>query len=81
MTGWGTNAKRMRGIPFTRATDRTTFSKTWVWKATVGTPYLLSRVIACTATAGAQVLQWPTPTSAASPFARMCSQVAGSSRV
>jgi hypothetical protein len=28
-----------------------------VWSATVGTPYVASIVIACAATAGAQVLQ------------------------
>ena len=71
----------LRGIPFTRATDRTTFSKMSVCSATVGTPYLLSSVIACTATAGAQVLQWPTPTIAACPFSLISSQVAGSSLV
>jgi hypothetical protein len=50
-----------------------------VWTATVGTPYRASIVIACAATAGAQVLQWPTPTMAAWPRARISSQVAGSS--
>ena len=47
--------------------------------ATVGTPYCASIVIACAATAGAQVLQWPTPTIAACPLALISSQVAGSS--
>ena len=69
----------MRGIPFIRVTDRTTLSNTWVWSATVGTPYWLSSVIAWTATAGAQVLQWPTPMIAAWPLRRICSQVSGSS--
>ena len=81
MTGCGTKTARVRGMPLTRATDRTTRSKMSVWTATVGTPYLLSMVIACTATAGAQVLQWPTPTMAASPLALISSQVSGSSRV
>ena len=81
MTGCGTKTWRMRGMPLTRATERTTRSKMSVWTATVGTPYLLSMVIPCTATAGAQVLQWPTPMIAASPFALISSQVAGSSRV
>ena len=52
-------------MPFTVATDRTTRSNLSVWSATVGTPYFPSSVIACAATAGAQVLQWPTPTMAA----------------
>ena len=60
-----------RGMPFTRATERTARSNGVVWMATVGTPYLLSMVIACTATAGAHVLQWPTPTIAASRLARL----------
>ena len=64
-----------------RVTDCTAFSKTLVWIATVGTPYLLSRAIACTATAGAQVLQWPTPMMAPSPLALIISQVFGSSLV
>src|SRR5258705_13124734 len=46
--------------------------------ATVGTPYWASIVIACAATAGAQVLQWPTPTIAACPLALISSHVAGS---
>jgi len=50
-----------------------------VWMATVGTPYWASIVIACAATAGTQVLQWPTPTIAACPLALISSQVAGSS--
>jgi hypothetical protein len=37
--------------------ERTMRSNFSVWRATVGTLYLLSRVIECAATAGAQVLQ------------------------
>ena len=59
--------------------DRTTRSNMSVCSATVGTPYLVSTVIAWVVTAGAQVLQWPTPTMAASPFALISSQVFGSS--
>ena len=81
MTGCGTKTARVRGMPLTRATDRTARSKTFVWTATVGTPYWLSMVIACTATAGAHVLQWPTPTMAASPVDWIFCQVSGSSRV
>ena len=66
-------------MPFWAATDRTTRSNMSVCSATVGTPYWASIVIACAATAGAQVLQWPTPTMAASPAALISSQVAGSS--
>ena len=66
-------------MPFTAATERTTRSNLSVWTATVGTPYFYSIVIACAATAGAQVLQWPTPTTAACPLALISSQVAGSS--
>ncbi len=39
----------------------------------------VSSVMAWVATAGAQVLQWPTPTMAASPLALISSQVLGSS--
>ena len=39
MTGWGTKATRVPGMPLKRATERTTFSKTWVCSATVGTWY------------------------------------------
>src|SRR5207244_5009492 len=81
ITGCGTKTARARGMPLTRATDRTTRSNTLVWIATVGTPYLPSMVIACTATAGAHVLQWPTPTMAASPLDLIFSHVSGSSRV
>ena len=66
-------------MPFTAATDRTTRSNLSVCMATVGTPYCASIVIACAATAGAQVLQWPTPTIAACPLALISSQVVGSS--
>ncbi len=66
-------------MPFVVATERTTRSNLSVCTATVGTPYFASIVIACAATAGAQVLQWPTPTMAAWPFALISSQVAGSS--
>ena len=79
MIGWGTNTWRIPGMPLTRATERTTRSNLSVWTATVGTPYFVSIVIACAATAGAQVLQWPTPRMAASPLALISSQVAGSS--
>src|SRR2546428_1496109 len=79
MTGWGTKTCWRPGIPFTLATDRTTRSNLSVWTATVGTPYWASIVIACAATAGAQVLQCPTPTIAACPLARISSQVVGSS--
>jgi hypothetical protein len=67
-------------MPFTLATERTTRSNLSVCMATVGTPYRASSVIACAATAGAQVLQWPTPTIAAWPFALISSHVGGSSR-
>jgi hypothetical protein len=66
-------------MPLTSATERTTRSNLSVCTATVGTPYLPSTVIACAATAGAQVLQWPTPRMAAWPRALISSQVAGSS--
>ena len=79
MMGWGTKTCRRPGIPFTTETERTTRSNLSVCTATVGTPYLASIVIACAATAGAQVLQWPTPTIAAWPRSRISSQVAGSS--
>src|SRR5215472_10233032 len=79
MTGWGTNTCLSSDIPFTAATERATRSNLSVCIATVGTPYCASIVIACAATAGAQVLQWPTPTIAACPFARISSHVAGSS--
>src|SRR5438270_13971701 len=71
ITGCGTNTARARGMPLTRATERPARSNTLVWIATVGTPYLLSIAIACTATAGAHVLQWPTPTIAACAVALM----------
>ena len=79
MMGWGTKTCRSPGIPLTSATDRTTRSNLSVCMATVGTPYVASIVIACAATAGAHVLQWPTPTIAACPLARISSHVAGSS--
>src|SRR5260370_33023535 len=79
MMGWGTKTWRSPGIPFTRATERTTLSNLSVCMATTGTPYVASTVIACAATAGAQVLQWPTPRIAAWPFALISSQVVGSS--
>src|SRR5262249_423574 len=41
--------------------------------------YVASSVIACAATAGAHVLQWPTPRIAAWPRARISSHVFGSS--
>ena len=66
-------------MPFWAATARTTRSNLSVCRATVGTPYVASIVIACAATAGAQVLQWPTPTMAACPRALISCQVAGSS--
>jgi hypothetical protein len=81
MIGCGTYTCRNRGIPLTRATERTARSKMSVWTATVGTPYWLSIVIPCTATAGAQVLQWPTPMIAASPFSLISCHVFGSSLV
>jgi hypothetical protein len=52
-----------------------------VCTATVGTPYSWSIFIPCAATAGAQVLQWPTPMIAASPLALISSQVSGESFV
>jgi hypothetical protein len=67
MIGCGTKTWRRPGMPFTVATERTTRSNLSVCSATVGTPYFASSVIACAATAGAQVLQWPTPTMAAWP--------------
>ena len=51
-----------------RVTERTTLSNMLVWIATVGIPNLVSMVIAWVATAGAQVLQWPTPMMAAWPL-------------
>jgi hypothetical protein len=57
MIGCGTYAWRMRGMPFIRTTDWVTGKKMSVWTATVGTAYFPSMLIACTATAGAQVLQ------------------------
>jgi hypothetical protein len=57
MIGWGTNTWRRPGMPLTSATERTTRSNLSVCRATVGTPYWVSSVIACAATAGAQVLQ------------------------
>ena len=57
MIGCGTYAWRMRGMPFIRTTDWVTGKKMSVWTATVGTWYFPSILIACTATAGAQVLQ------------------------
>src|SRR5256886_7370884 len=80
MIGCGTKTWARSGMPLTSATERTTLSNLSVCMATVGTPYLASIVIACAATAGAQVLQWPTPTMAACPFALISSQVVGSSR-
>ena len=44
-------------MPFWAATARTTRSNLSVCRATVVTPYRASIVIACAATAGAQVLQ------------------------
>ena len=79
MMGWGTKTWRRPGMPLTDATERTTRSNLSVCMATVGTPYFASTVIACAATAGAQVLQWPTPRMAACPLALISSQVAGSS--
>src|SRR6266508_619648 len=79
MMGWGTNTCLSPGIPFTAATDRTTRSNLSVCMATTGTPYVASIVIACAATAGAQVLQWPTPRIAACPLALISSHVVGSS--
>src|SRR5437870_5733751 len=60
MTGWGTKTCWRPGIPFTLATDRTTRSNLSVWTATVGTPYWASIVIACAATAGAQLIGFRT---------------------
>jgi hypothetical protein len=57
MIGCGTNTCRSPGMPLTSATDLTTRSNMSVCMATVGTPYFPSSVIACAATAGAQVLQ------------------------
>ena len=57
MMGWGTNTWRRPGMPLTSATERTTRSNLSVCRATVGTLYCVSSVIACAATAGAQVLQ------------------------
>ena len=68
MTGCGTKARRASGSPAILVTDCTTLSNLSVWIATVGTPYLVSSVMAWVATPGAQVLQWPTPTIAASPL-------------
>ena len=69
----------LRAAPSPRATELTTLSNLSVCSATVGTPYLVSSVIAWVATAGEQLLQWPTPTIAASPRALISSQVLGSS--
>jgi len=52
-----------------RVTERTTLSNIEVWIATVGMPNLVSKVMAWVETAGAQVLQWPTPMIAACPLA------------
>ena len=79
MTGCGTNTCLSSAIPLTAATERTTRSNLSVCIATVGTPYCASIVIACAATAGAQVLQWPTPTIAACPLALISAHVIGSS--
>ena len=48
-------------------------SKISVWTEAVGTPYSVSMVMHWSATAGAHVLQWPTPMTAASPFSRISS--------
>ena len=79
MIGCGTNTCARPGMPLTSATERTTLSNLSVCTATVGTPYFASIVIACAATAGAQVLQWPTPRIAAWPRALISSHVFGSS--
>ena len=79
MTGCGTNARAACGKPAILVTDCTTRSNLSVCSATVGTPYLVSSVMAWVATAGEQLLQWPTPTMAASPLALISSQVLGSS--
>src|SRR2546423_13810603 len=79
MIGCGTNTWRSPGMPFTFATDSTTLSNLSVCMATTGTPYFASSVIACAATAGAQVLQWPTPMMAACARALISSHVVGSS--
>src|SRR2546427_8462871 len=79
MMGGGTKPCRSPAIPLTSATERTTRSNLSVCTATVGTPYVASIVIACAATAGAHVLQWPTPTTAAWPCVLISSHVAGSS--
>ena len=71
----------MRGAPFMRTTDRVTVTNIEVCRQTVGTPYFRSIDIPCAATAGAQVLQWPTPMIAASPFSLISCQVSGSSLV
>ena len=73
MTGCGTNTRRMPGMPPTLQTERTTRANVRVCSDTVGSPYALSSVIANCAIAGAQVLQCPTPRSAASPRARRSS--------
>src|SRR5215472_14213482 len=79
MMGWGTKTCRRPGMPLWAATCRTTVSNLSVCMATVGTPYVASTVIAGAATAGAQVLQWPTPRMAASPRDLISFQVVGSS--
>ena len=69
MTGCGPKAKRWLGIPFCFAAARARCSNALVWMEAVGTPYSVSRMKHWPATAGAQVLQWPTATTAASPRA------------
>ena len=62
-----------------RLTERVIAMNRSVCRATVGTPYVVSSVIACVVTAGEQVLQWPTPMMAAWPCVRISFQSSGSS--
>ena len=65
----GEESKRWWGIPRWRQAVRTRDSKMSVCTEAVGTPYSVSIMLHWSATAGAQVLQWPTATTAASPLA------------
>ena len=79
ITGCGTNTSGACGRPPMRVTDCTTLTNLSVWTATVGTPYCVSSVIAWVDTAGAQVLQWPTPMMAACPCRVISFHSSGSS--
>ena len=72
------NVNRWFGIPFLKEIVLTSSTNLWVIKGAVGMPNL-STVIQWPATAGAHVLQWPTPPIIAWPFALISSHSFGSS--